>query len=105
MKLPRRNLMLRNWKLRRQDSRFSIVFASSVTICSALRRRSLTPNSAPIATRARLLLRPPVFISAAYRFAFDSATISAKSKSLSAAQGALLGAAQERVRALLGARL
>jgi len=43
--------MPRNTNLRRRDSQFSIVFASSVTICSVLRRRILTQNTASIVDR------------------------------------------------------
>jgi hypothetical protein len=44
--------MLQNTILQRRDSLCFIVFAFSVTICSALRLRILTPSSAPIAIKA-----------------------------------------------------
>ena len=78
MNLHPRSLMLTNWKLRRLGSPFCIVFASSVTTCSALRRKISTPSSAPTATRAKLALRDSIFIPAACHFVFRSATICAK---------------------------
>jgi hypothetical protein len=47
-------LMLRNTKHLRLDNLFSIVFALSVTTCSALRLKILTRNNAPVATKGNL---------------------------------------------------
>jgi hypothetical protein len=45
--------MPQNTNLRRRGNLCFIVFAFSVTTCSALRLRILTPSSAPIAIKAR----------------------------------------------------
>jgi len=49
-------------KLRLQDSPFYIEYASSVTICSALRRKILMQNSVPTAIKARFLPQSAILI-------------------------------------------
>jgi hypothetical protein len=55
-----RKLMPRNTSLRRRGNLCFIVFAFSVTTCSALRLRILTPSSAPIAIKANISRLYPI---------------------------------------------
>jgi hypothetical protein len=53
--------MPRNTNPRRLGNQSFIVFASSVTTCSALRLRILTPSSAPIAIKAKISRLDPIW--------------------------------------------
>lgn len=52
--------MPRNTILRRRGNLCFIVYAFSVTICSALRLRILTPSSAPVAIKASVYRLYPI---------------------------------------------
>jgi hypothetical protein len=60
--------MTRNTNLQRPDNLCFIVFASSVTICSALRLRILTPSNVPAAIKARPATLYPICHSVLLQF-------------------------------------